>query len=131
MFIINIRFVCYLRFESDNILGKEKLHFVRKLNFLTPSPSLTSKGHFRQLFQLLSQPLNKFPTVDLSELWARAEKNQAEEEGGLMIYFFLKKLPLEFFYLPLDPRKSVERTSFHPRKFCKAKILWHPLEYRT
>ena len=29
MFIINVKFVCYLGFESDNILGKEKMHFVR------------------------------------------------------------------------------------------------------
>ena len=65
MFIINVRFVCYLGFKCSNILGKEKLHFVHTIieffnvqAFLTLSP-LTCKGYFQSPISNFESPLTK------------------------------------------------------------------------
>ena len=50
MFVVNVRFVCYLGFERDNMLGKQKLHFVQKLNFFTSSPLIPSFSNVQRMF---------------------------------------------------------------------------------
>ena len=59
MFIINVRFVCYLEFESDNILGKEKLHFCTKTEFFNTHAfdTLHPNDVLHQPFPISSHPL--------------------------------------------------------------------------